>query len=164
MVFLTSQPAEASKYNRSNADEIFGISKFDNILTLHSVASIKASCNSLEDHELSFEAFLQAKNNFLFYAKKASWPGKHLDALAEFFWNIKTHSMCFNANGNAMVLTYAWRVRRSWHDDLKANKAFNIAIINDELMKNISWEINVKVSEERAQKASVPKSCTYPSL
>ncbi|KIK78745.1 hypothetical protein PAXRUDRAFT_16710 [Paxillus rubicundulus Ve08.2h10] len=83
--------AEASKYNRSNADETFGISKAGDTLTLRTIASIKASHNSLEDHNLSFKAFLQAKNNFIFYAKKASWPGKHLDALAEFFWNVETH-------------------------------------------------------------------------
>ncbi|KIK92588.1 hypothetical protein PAXRUDRAFT_13152 [Paxillus rubicundulus Ve08.2h10] len=149
--------SEASKYNRSNADETFRISKVDDILMLRSVTAVKASHNSVEDHNLSFEAFLQAKNNLLFYAKKASWPGKHLDALAEFFWNVETHPMCSNPNGNSMVLTYALRVHCSWHDNLRASKAFNIAIINDELMKNIGWEINAKASEEHAHKASAHK-------
>ncbi|KIK98555.1 hypothetical protein PAXRUDRAFT_133965 [Paxillus rubicundulus Ve08.2h10] len=149
--------AKASKYNRSNADVTFGISKVDDILMLRSVTVVKASRNSVEDHDLSFEAFLQVKNNLLFYAKKASWPGKHLDALAEFFWNVETHPMCSNPNGNTTVLTYALRVHHSWHNDLKANKVFNIAIISDELMKNIDWEINAKASKECAHKASVHK-------
>ncbi|KIK75298.1 hypothetical protein PAXRUDRAFT_126766, partial [Paxillus rubicundulus Ve08.2h10] len=140
--------AEASKYNRSNADKTFRISKVDNILMLCTVSSIKASCNTLEDHDLSFEAFLQAKNNFIFYAKKVSWPGKHLDALAESFWNVEMHPMCSNLNGNVTVLTYTLRVHCSWHNNLKANKAFNITIINDELMKNIGWEVNAKASKE----------------
>ncbi|KIK81190.1 hypothetical protein PAXRUDRAFT_15374 [Paxillus rubicundulus Ve08.2h10] len=156
---------EASKYNRSNVDETLGISKVDDILTLCLVAAVKASRNSLEDHDLPFEVFLQAKNNLLFYAKKASWPAKHLDTLAEFFWNIETHPMRSNPNGNSTVLTYASRVRHSWHDDLKANRASNISIINEELMKNISWEINAKVSEDCAQKASFPlnTSLTHPT-
>ncbi|KIJ06698.1 hypothetical protein PAXINDRAFT_91616, partial [Paxillus involutus ATCC 200175] len=84
---------EASKFNRSNTDDTFSVTRIDDILTLYSVASIKVSCNSIEDHDLPFKAFLQAKDNFLFYAKKASWPPKHLDSLAEFFWNIETHPM-----------------------------------------------------------------------
>ncbi|KIJ18405.1 hypothetical protein PAXINDRAFT_8650 [Paxillus involutus ATCC 200175] len=139
---------EASKFNRSNADKTLGISKVDNILTLPLVTAIKVSHNSLEDHDLSFEVFLQAKNNFLYYAKKATWPAKHLDALAEFFWNIETHPMHANPNGNSTVLKYTSRVCHSWHNDIKANKAFNISIINEELMKNIGWEINAKVSED----------------
>ncbi|KAF9232063.1 hypothetical protein BU15DRAFT_67806 [Melanogaster broomeanus] len=80
---------EASKYHRSNADDAFGISKVDDVLTLCSVASIKASHNSVEDHELSFKAFLQAKNNFLFYAKKASWPPSTLMPLPNFSGTLK---------------------------------------------------------------------------
>ncbi|KIK76644.1 hypothetical protein PAXRUDRAFT_18050 [Paxillus rubicundulus Ve08.2h10] len=126
----------------------------DEILTLRSVASVKASRNAIEDHKLTFEVFLQAKNNFLFYAKSSLWPSKHLDTLAKFFWNIKTHPMRANPNGNTIVLTYASRVRHNWHDDLKANRAFNISIINKELMKNIRWEVNARIGEERTQKAS----------
>ncbi|KAF8837037.1 hypothetical protein BDN67DRAFT_1014187 [Paxillus ammoniavirescens] len=88
---------EATRNNRANADD------------------------TIKDHELTFEVFLQAKNNFLFYAKNALWPPKHLDALAEFFWNIETHPMRSNPNGNTIVLTYVLRVQCNWHDDLKAN-------------------------------------------
>ncbi|KAF8839685.1 hypothetical protein BDN67DRAFT_990750 [Paxillus ammoniavirescens] len=152
--------AEATRNNQANADDTFGISKVDEILTLRSVTSVKASRNTVEDHELTFEVFLQAKNNFLFYAKNALWPPKHLDALAEFFWNIETHPMRSNPNGNAVVLTYALRVQHNWHDDLKANQAFNISIINKELMKNIVWEVNTWIGEERTCRVSHP----LPSL
>ncbi|KIK72411.1 hypothetical protein PAXRUDRAFT_22020 [Paxillus rubicundulus Ve08.2h10] len=140
---------EATRNNRANADDTFSISKVDEILTLRSIASVKASRNAIEDHKLTFEVFLQAKNNFLFYAKSALWPSKHLDTLTEFFWNIETHPMRAKPNGNTIVLTYASRVRYNWHDDLKANRAFNISIINEELMKNIGWEVNARIGEER---------------
>ncbi|KIK91285.1 hypothetical protein PAXRUDRAFT_639356 [Paxillus rubicundulus Ve08.2h10] len=45
--------AEAARNNRSNVDDTFGISKVDKILTLRLVATIKASQNSMEDHELT---------------------------------------------------------------------------------------------------------------
>ncbi|KAF9224749.1 hypothetical protein BS17DRAFT_826619 [Gyrodon lividus] len=125
---------EASKYNMSNMDDAFGISKTDDVLTLHSVTSVKVSCNSVQDNELSFKTFLQARNNFLYYAKKVSWPSKHLNTLAEFSWNIEMHPMQTGPNGNTIILTYVVRAQQNWHNALKANKAFNISIINEFLM------------------------------
>ncbi|KIK77292.1 hypothetical protein PAXRUDRAFT_17614 [Paxillus rubicundulus Ve08.2h10] len=67
---------EASKYNRYNADKTFGISKVDNILMLHMVASVKASRNALEDHDRSFKAFLQAKKQFSFLHDEGIMAGQ----------------------------------------------------------------------------------------
>ncbi|KIK75977.1 hypothetical protein PAXRUDRAFT_102541, partial [Paxillus rubicundulus Ve08.2h10] len=140
--------AEATRNNKSNGDDTFSIVRVDEILTLRSVTIIKASWNSMEDHKLTFEVFLQEKNNFLFYAKKTLWPSKHLNAPAVFFWNIEMHCMHANPNSNTVTLTYASRVQHNWHNNLKANKAFNIAIINEELMQNIRWEVNARIREE----------------
>ncbi|KIK96850.1 hypothetical protein PAXRUDRAFT_137560 [Paxillus rubicundulus Ve08.2h10] len=149
---------EVSRFNRSNTDDAFGVTRIDDVLTLRSIASVKASHNSVEDHALPFEAFLQGffvKNNFLlFYAKKASWPPKHLDSLAKFFWNIEMDPMQSGPNGSATILTYASQACQKWYDDLKVNRAFNIAIINKSLIHNISWEVNVKIGDERSCKAS----------
>ncbi|KIK77959.1 hypothetical protein PAXRUDRAFT_17153 [Paxillus rubicundulus Ve08.2h10] len=140
-------------------DNTFGISKINEVFTLKSVVAIKASHNWIKDHELTFKAFLQAKNNFLYYAKTALWLPKHLNTLANFFWNVETHPMHPNPNSNATILAYASRVFHSWHDGLKTNKAFNISIINGDWMKNISWEIIVRVGEGRTHKACL---CSMP--
>lgn len=76
----------AWNYDKSQANDTFSISKVDHYLTICSIASVRASHNILSDHELSFPEFLRARNCFLEYAKKASWPTTNLDALAKFFW------------------------------------------------------------------------------
>ncbi|KIJ16181.1 hypothetical protein PAXINDRAFT_75990, partial [Paxillus involutus ATCC 200175] len=63
----------AKHHDRTHADDTFGISKVNNLLTVRPVASVRASCNVLPDHKLSFSEFLSAKNCFLNYAKKANW-------------------------------------------------------------------------------------------
>ncbi|KAG6379341.1 hypothetical protein JVT61DRAFT_11801 [Boletus reticuloceps] len=143
--------ADAARNNsKSHADDTFGLSRTDDVLTVKSVAAVRASRFALADHQLSFESFLQARNNFLVYARKANWPAENLDSLAEFFWKIETHSIRKNQLGNKIALTYAARVRRDWHDEIKANNGYNIAIINDSLLRDIAFEIQA-ADQQRSQ-------------
>ncbi|KAF8137034.1 hypothetical protein EV363DRAFT_1445946 [Boletus edulis] len=109
--FSTEGCNEASHNQRSHADDTFGITAVHDLLTLRPVASVKASHNACADCDLSFSQFLQAKNNFLHHIKQVSWPDKHVDALAEFFWNLDNHPMRLNENGETIILLYASRVR-----------------------------------------------------
>ena len=127
--------------SKSQADDAFGLSKTDNILTVRLVASIRALCNALADHEPSFESFLQVKNNLLVYARKADWPPVNLDLLVTFFWNIEMHPIHKTALSNKIVLSYAARVRRDWHDEIKANNGYDISVINENLMHDIAFKI-----------------------
>ena len=140
--FLPEGCADAAWHNsKSQADDAFGLSKMDDILTVKLVASVRASRNTLANHQLSFESFLQAKNNLLVYARKANWPPVNLDSLATFFWNIETHPIHKMALGNKIVLSYAARVRQDWHDEIKANNGYDISVINENLMCDIAFEI-----------------------
>ncbi|KAF8126028.1 hypothetical protein EV363DRAFT_1174852 [Boletus edulis] len=136
--------SEAARNHRSQADDALGLSATNDILTLRPVASVKASKNARPDYELSFNEFLQAKNSYLHHIKQVSWPDKHVNALAEFFWNLENHPIRSNLNGDLVALHYAARIRRQWHDDLKNNtgKAFNISIINENLMNALTFEVN----------------------
>ena len=135
---------EASRESRSTADDALGIAKSDDVLTLKSAASIKASKNALLDHELPIADFFQAKNALLQQAKLAGWPEKHLNALSFFYWNLENHPIRNVARGDEIILTYASRVRRHWHDDLKTGTAGNIAVINTHLIQTIGFEVNTR--------------------
>ena len=134
--------ADAARSNsKSQADDAFGLSKVDDILTVKSVAAIRASRHAVADHELSFKSFLQAKNSFLVYARKAEWPGENVDVLATFFWRIEMHPLRKTAMGNRIVLTYAARVRRDWHDEIKHGNGYDISIMNNDLMRDVAFEV-----------------------
>ncbi|KAF9220719.1 hypothetical protein BS17DRAFT_713455, partial [Gyrodon lividus] len=76
---------------RNEADDVYGLTSANNILTLKSVASVKASKNAQPDKSLTFGEFLQARVSFLLHIKKATWPDMHIDMLAMFFWNMESH-------------------------------------------------------------------------
>ncbi|KAF8435506.1 hypothetical protein L210DRAFT_962587, partial [Boletus edulis BED1] len=133
---------DAAKFsNKSQADDTFGISRIDDHLTVRSIASVRASCNVLSDHDLSFSEFLRVKNVFLDHARKAEWPIAHLDTLAKFFWLLETHSMTQLPLGERIILTYASRVRLDWHRELKANRGYDISITNQNLLRTIADEV-----------------------
>ncbi|KAF8840256.1 hypothetical protein BDN67DRAFT_981227 [Paxillus ammoniavirescens] len=95
----------------------------------------KSSSSTMED------TFGISKNSFLVHIEHASWPKKHINALAEFFWHLENHPIRNRRHGDAVMLLYAHRVRRSWHDDLKRGTAFNISKVNDTLMNSFNEEI-----------------------
>ncbi|KIK72678.1 hypothetical protein PAXRUDRAFT_21706 [Paxillus rubicundulus Ve08.2h10] len=140
---------DAAKYsNKSQADDTFGISKMDDHLTVRSIASVRASRNVLQDHELPFSEFLRAKNCFLEYARRAEWPAVNLDALAQFFWRMETHPLLQLPLGEKIILTYAARIRPDWHRELKAGRGYDIAVTNQNLLSMISDEVKA-IEEDR---------------
>ena len=145
--------AEAATQCTSQADDTFGITKTEGTFSLKPFAATKASRNVVLDQHLPFESFLYAKNNFLVYAKKAKWPAENIDALSLFFWKLETHTMRKNPLGNQIILAYAARVRRDWHDELKVDRGYDISIINDNLMRDIAFE--VQLADQQKMKAKV---------
>ncbi|KAG9312182.1 hypothetical protein JVU11DRAFT_7477 [Chiua virens] len=155
--FTPEGSAEASLLHRTQADDTFGITNNNNVLTLRSVASVKASCNARADHDLTFLQFLQGKDSLLHFAKQLGWPAKHLDSMALFFWNLENHPLHSVPQGDRVILHYAERIRHQWHDDMKYNPAdaFNIAIINDPLMNSIALEISLTAQNRVTQRVSL---------
>ena len=140
--FTLAGRLDAAKHsNKSQADDTFGISKVEDHLTVRSIALVRASCNTLSDHNLSFSEFLQAKNFFLNHARKAEWPIVHLDALAKFFWLLETHPMIQLPLGERIILTYTSHVRLDWHQELKAGRGYDISITNQHLLRTIADEV-----------------------
>lgn len=148
--------AKAASKSTLQADDSLGITKTGGTFSFKPLAATKASRNVIQDQLLSFESFLYAKNNFLVYVRKANWPVGNIDTLSLFFWKLETHTMHKNPLGNQILLTYAARVHRNWHDKLKANKGYDISIINNNLMCNITFEI--QLVDQQKMKAKVCNS------
>lgn len=152
LYFSSEGYRDARRDAHSTADDTFGIAKSEEVLTLRPANAVKASKSARLDHELPMVEFLRAKNAFLHHAAQEKWPKKHIDALSLFFWKLENHPMRELPNGEDVILTYASRVRRQWHDDLKAKTAGNISIISTELIQSIGFEINARRQEEAVRR------------
>ncbi|KAG2757191.1 hypothetical protein P692DRAFT_20867773 [Suillus brevipes Sb2] len=125
---------EALRTAHSVADD-FGLTRVDDQLTIRPAYAFKASKAAVADHDLPFSTFLHSKNLFLMQLSKAKWPQTHIDALSLDL-------------GDLVILHYASRVRQDWHDRLKRDEAFNIAIINEILLRSINKELWDKVHSQ----------------
>lgn len=70
---------------------MFGLSKVDNMVTLKSVASIKALKNVLPDAELSFHQMSMAKNAFIPLMTKYQWSNKAINSFVQLFTQLELH-------------------------------------------------------------------------
>ncbi|KAI6141488.1 hypothetical protein BKA82DRAFT_19886 [Pisolithus tinctorius] len=150
--------SNAARNSQSNANDTFGLSSSNDILTLRLVASVKASQNACTDHNLTIGEFLQARATFLHHIKMVPWLEKHINALTMFFWNLESHPQQTTTNGDAIILTYTSCVHQQWHDELKANNGniFDISIINNTLMNSITFGVNVAAQKKLACRSVRP--------
>ncbi|KAF8810965.1 hypothetical protein BYT27DRAFT_7253102 [Phlegmacium glaucopus] len=141
---------DATQHQSTQNDDTFGLSKVDDMVTLKSVSSLKASKNVLPDTELSFRQMSMAKNTFIPLMTKYQWSEKAIGAFAQFFTQLELHPYRQRDFGERALIIYQARVRREWHDQLKLGSAFNIGIINEDLLQSIYKELL-----DRAQLSSI---------
>ena len=134
---------DAAFTHHTNAEDAFGVTNSNDVLTLHPITSVKASKHAVPNEDLSFSQLMQARISFMEYAQQAGWPEKHIKALAVFFWKLETHPKHEDHNGDRTIINYAATVCRQWHDKLKASRgrAFDISVINESLMNSIHLRI-----------------------
>jgi hypothetical protein len=123
------------------SDDTFGLAKVDNLVTLRTVASARASKNAIPDAELNFWQMSMAKNTLIELMSKHRWTAKAITAFAQFFTRLELHPYRQREQGEKALIVYQARVRRDWHDKLKTGAAFNISIINEDLLQNVYREI-----------------------
>ncbi|KAI6141466.1 hypothetical protein BKA82DRAFT_3986279 [Pisolithus tinctorius] len=114
-------------------------------VTLRAANSLTASKNARPDHNLSFAEYMYAKNHFLTCIENAGWGNQLVDAFNWFFHRIDNHRWRDRGDrGERALLHYASKVRQDWHDKAARNQAYNIGVINEELLADIGRELDTK--------------------
>lgn len=140
--YLTTEGcSDASQHQLTQHDDAFGLAKVDDMVTLKSFSSIRASKNVVPDAELSFRQMSMAKNAFIPLMAKYQWSQKAITAFAQLFTQLELHPLRQREYGERALITYQARVRREWHDQLKLGSAFNIGIINESLLQSTYKEL-----------------------
>ena len=82
-----------------------------------------------------------AKNAFIPLKTKFQWSAKAINAFTQLFTQLELHPYCQREFGERALITYQARVWREWHDQLKMGSAFNIGVINEDLLQSIYKEL-----------------------
>ena len=133
--------ADATQSQLTQYDDTFGLTKVDDMVTLKSISSLKASKNVVPDAELSFRQMSMAKNAFIPLMTRYQWTAKSINAFAQFFTQLELHPLRQREFGERALITYQARVRREWHDQLKLGSGFNVGILNEDLLQSVYKEL-----------------------
>lgn len=133
--------SDATQLQLMQHDDTFGFTKVDDMVSLKSLSSLKASKNVIPNAELSFRQVSMAKNTFIPLMTKHQWLDKAIKAFAQFFTQLELHPLHQREFSERALITYQARVRREWHDQLKLGSAFNVGILNEDLLQGIYREL-----------------------
>ena len=134
--FTTEGCLDTMQHQLTQHDEAFGLTKVDNMVTLKSFSSLKASRNVVPDAELNFRQMSMAKNALIPLMTKYQWSEKVITAFAQLFTELELHPLHHEDFGERALIIYQARARREWHDQMKLGTAFNIDVINENLLQN----------------------------
>ena len=148
--------ADATQQQLSQSDDAFGLTRVDDMVALKSVSSLKASKNVILDADLSFRQMSMAKNTIIPLMSKYQWPEKAINAFAQLFTQLEIHPFRQREFGERALITYQARVRREWHDQLKLGSAFNIGLLNEDLLQSIYKEMLDKAQLLSLKEVSLP--------
>ena len=110
--YLTTEGcSDASQHQLTQHDDAFGLAKVDDMVTLKSFSSIRASKNVVPDAELSFRQMSMAKNAFIPLMAKYQWSQKAITAFAQLFTQLELHPLRQREYGERALITYQARVR-----------------------------------------------------
>ena len=162
--FTSEGCSDATQHQLTQYDNMFGLTKVNDMVALKSVSSLKASKNVVPDAELSFRQMSMAKNAFIPLMSKHHWSDKAINAFAQLFTQLEMHPLRQREFGERALITYQARVRREWHDQLKLGSAFNVGLINEDLLQSIYKELLDKAQVLSLKEVSLPRFYLYFSL
>jgi hypothetical protein len=91
--YLTQEGcADTAQHQHTQNDDMFGLTKVDDVVALRQVSMLRASKNIVPNVSLSFRQMSIAKTTLIQQMTKFQWPNKAITALAKFFTHLEVHS------------------------------------------------------------------------
>ncbi|KAJ7671365.1 hypothetical protein DFH06DRAFT_1366129 [Mycena polygramma] len=141
--FTPAGLADASSAVLSSGDDASSIRfgrTVDNQLTVESGPSSSTHKNMLRDEGLTYRDFSLGWHRYIKEIEHAGWDPLHVNSITQFFYGLDTHSLREQAYGDKIIQIYADRYRIEWFDMLGKPGAFNLALLNEELLNKVSNE------------------------
>jgi hypothetical protein len=138
--YFTEQGYRAADEGRSGDDDLLVLTGTeDNSLALR--PANRPSPDALEDHQLTWEQFVDCKTHFLRWLLPSNWPLDYCKLLATFFFRIANHDLEGISGGKDTLLLYQARMRRTWHEELKVGHCFDISEIDEKFLERCHREV-----------------------
>lgn len=107
--------------------------------------------NIIQDKNLSFEQFGQATLRLMNAMVNNGWQQDHVDMHIHFWSNIENHEWCYSRldSQQRALLFYQGNQQCFWHATIGGPLAFNLSIINEEVLNNAHDCLLIKTNNEQ---------------
>ena len=134
--------------NKSVSNDTLTFTQQGDSFAIRPLAALKPSRHIRNDEELTWEEMMDAKNIMLHYMGKSGvWEDEHALCVATFYINLDYHPRKSQKNGKQALLLYQSRACREWFDALKRDEGFNLALIQDDLLRSLAEEVNNAIQD-----------------
>ena len=134
--------------NKSVSNDMLTFTQQGDSFVIHLLAALKPSRHIRNDKDLTWEETMDAKNIMLHYMGKSRlWEDEHALCVASFYINLDYHPRKLQKNGKQALLLYQSWARREWFDALKRDEGFNLALIQDDLLRSLAEEVNNTIQD-----------------
>ena len=134
--------------NKSVSQDTLTFTQVGDSFMIRPMAALRPSKHIRSDEDLSWEEMMDTKNVMLhFMAKSRMWEDEHATALATLYINLDCHQQKDQKNSKLTLLLYQSCVRWEWFNVLKRDEGFNIALIEDDLLRNMAEEVGNAIQD-----------------
>ena len=134
--------------SKSVSHDTLTFTQLGDTFAIRPLAAVRPSKHIRNDEELSWEDMMDTKNVMLhFMAKSGVWQAEHTLCLATFYVNLNCHLRKGQKNGKQALILYQSCARREWFESLKRGVGFNLALIQDELLRSLAEEVNNAIQD-----------------
>jgi len=104
----------------------------------------------VHDESLTFEQFGQATVRMIAAMANNGWQKPHVDMHIQFWSNIEHHKWRYSRmdSHQRALLTYQGNQRRNWHATIGGPQAFNLALINEDVLNDTLNKIVLRINNE----------------
>jgi hypothetical protein len=104
----------------------------------------------VHNESLTFEQFGQVTVRMIAVMANNGWQKPHVDMHIQFWSNIEHHKWRYSRmdSHQRALLTYQGNQRRNWHATIGGPQAFNLALINEDVLNDTLNKIVLRVSNE----------------
>jgi hypothetical protein len=104
------------------------------------------------------------KTGLLQYTQKADWLKCYLQSLAALFFKLEAHELCKYTRGPKIHILYQAHICFEWHEVFKHGCFFDISNINEQLLQEISDEVQNIAQESGIEHVSPPPLLIISSI
>jgi hypothetical protein len=148
--------ADASLSYAIDDDSLSFVPSTDGTPTLVPTASARDKSHVTQDENLSMEQFGQASPRMIPFMYDHGWAQPHVQMHINFWSTIENHKWRNSRNRNQQraLLVYQGQQRRRWHNCITSPRAFDLSIINDEVLRDTLDDILIQMHSGPSQSES----------